>query len=388
MELADAFHWIDEQKQEATELLIKWASVNSWSENPAGLAKMAELIKESFSPISDEIDEFNLPEWENKPLGKALLFSKRKSSSHKILLGGHMDTVYPPHVPFQTCKKEGQNLIGPGVADMKGGLVVLYLALAAFEKFGNNPNLGWITLINPDEELGSPGSRALWKEQAKKVDLALIFEPSFADGALVRARKGSMNFHLTVIGMPAHAGRDFHKGKSAIKAICLFINEAYTLAEKYPDITLNFAGLNSDFPLNVVASEASCMINIRSFDLKVLDKIKLELENLALAIAIKTETAFELVLKLKKQPKSFTKETEKLLKNLESVASLMNIKLSAKESGGLSDGNILAEAGLPCIDTLGVIGGNLHTSNEYMEIDSMIERAKLIFLFLNQFAKG
>ena len=388
MELTDALQWIDEQKQEATKLLIKWASVNSWSENPAGLAEMAKLIKETFSPIADETTEFDLPEWENKPLGKALLFSKRKSSSHKILLGGHMDTVYPPNSPFQTCRQEGLNLIGPGVADMKGGLIVLYLALAAFEKFGNNPNLGWITLINPDEELGSPGSRALWKEQAKKVDLALIFEPSFADGALVRARKGAMTFHLTVIGIAAHAGRDFHKGKSAIKAISLFINEAYAVSEKYADLTLNFARLHSDFPLNVVASEATCMINIRSFDLKDLDKIKLELENLALTTAIKTETSFQLVLKLKKQPKSFTKETEKLLKNLESVASLMNVTLSTKESGGLSDGNILAEAGLPCIDTLGVIGGHLHTPNEYMKIESMIERAKLIFLFLNRFLKG
>lgn len=385
MKTAEAFQWLDGQKTEATNLLIKWASINSWSENPSGLAEMAKVLKDSFSPLADKTEEIELPDWESKPLGKALLFSKRKSSSNKILLGGHMDTVYPPNSPFQTCKKEGSTLIGPGVADMKGGLVVLYLALAAFEKYGSNPDLGWITIINPDEEIGSPGSRNLWKEQAKEVKLALLFEPSFSDGALVTARKGSMNFHLKVTGTPAHAGRDFHKGKSAIKAISSFIHEAYKLSENYADLSLNVAGLHSDFPLNVVASEASCMINIRSFDLADLEKIKLDLEKLSLAVGTQTETSFQLRLSLQKQPKPFTKETEDLLKQLESAAEK---KLLTRESGGLSDGNVLAEAGLPCIDTLGVIGGHLHTPNEYMEIESMIERAKLIFLFLNRFAKG
>lgn len=127
------------------------------------------------------------------------------------------------------------------------------------------------------------------------------------------------------------------------------------------------------------------MINIRSFDLTDLEKIKLELENLCLSVQTKTETSFHLRLSLKKQPKPFTKETEDLFIQLETVA---ETKLLKRESGGLSDGNVLAEAGLPSIDTLGVIGGQLHTPNEYMEIESMIERAKLIFLFLNRFAKG
>lgn len=375
MKTAEALQWIDEQKKEATALLIKWASINSWSENPAGLAEMAKVLKEAFSPLADETEEIE----------KSLLFFKRKSSPHKILLGGHMDTVYPPHSPFQNCHEEGIRLVGPGVADMKGGLVVLYLALAAFEKFGNNQDLGWITLINPDEEIGSPGSRPLWHKLAKQVKCALLFEPSFSDGAIVSARKGSMNFHLTVKGTEAHAGRDFHKGKSAIKAISLFITEAYTLSESYSDLSLNVAGLHSDFPLNVVAGEANAEINIRSFDSNDLEKIKLQLEDLTSSVEARTGTSFALRLGLQKKPKPFSKD---LFEQVEIVARDMDLKLTTRESGGLSDGNILAESGLPCIDTLGVVGGHLHTPNEYMEIESMVERAKLIFLFLNRFAKG
>lgn len=359
---AEALRWIEEQKSHAVTLLKKWANINSWSENHEGLLKMASAIRESFAPLADSTEEFPLP------FGKALKFTKRASAKHKILLGGHMDTVYPPHSPFQTCREEGNRLMGPGVADMKGGLVVLYLALAAFEKFGDNPDLGWTVLINPDEEIGSPGSRPLWKQEA---EVALLFEPSFADGAIVSSRKGSMNFHLKVLGIPAHAGRDFHKGKSAIKAISQFINEAYALSEKYEDLTLNVAKLHSDSPLNVVAFEASCEINIRSFDLKVLEEVHAKLKSLAL------KYSGTLTLGLTKQPKPFSQD---LFKSFEYLS-----PLTTRESGGLSDGNILAEVGIPCIDTLGVIGGNLHTPDEYMEIESMVERAKLVFLFLNRY---
>ena len=379
MKTAEALQWLEGQKKEATELLIKWASINSWSENPSGLVKMKDVLKQSFSPLADETLEVTLPGLE----AKALLFTKRKSSQTQVLLGGHMDTVYPPNSPFQSCQIEGNRLIGPGVADMKGGLVVLYLALLALEK--TNPALGWTVIINPDEEIGSPGSRALWKSQAKKASLALLFEPSFPDGAIVTSRKGSISFQLRVTGTPAHAGRDFHKGKSAVKAISSFIQQAYKLSEKYSDLTLNVAGLHSDFPLNVVASEASCMINVRAFDLAALESISQELEHLCLEVGNETGTSFKLNLSQTKQPKRFTKETEDLLNQLES---LPGVKLMKRESGGLSDGNILAEEGLPCIDTLGVIGGHLHTPNEYMEIESMIERAKLVFHFLNRFDQG
>src|SRR6185503_7065261 len=109
---------------------------------------------------------------------------------------------------------------------------------------------------------------------------------------------------------------------------------------------------------------------------------------LALSVGKKTETSAQLILSLSKQPKPFTKETEEILDTLQEVAKTINLTITTRASGGLSDGNILAEAGLPSLDTMGVIGGELHTPNEYMEIESMVERAKLTYLFLDRFAKG
>lgn len=372
MDTIKGMHWIEEKAAEALLLLKKWSSINSWSGNPAGLANMAKALTKTFLPLSDTFEE----------IGENLCFSKRQNAKRKILLGGHMDTVYPPSSPFQKPREEGARLIGPGVADMKGGLVVLWLALSAFEKFKEAPDFGWDVVINSDEEIGSQASRPLWEQKAKAAEFGLLFEPSFPDGSLVTIRKGSMNFHLLIRGKPAHAGRDFHHGRSAIKAIALFITEAYVLASGFPDLSLNAARLKSDFPLNVVAEEAFCSFNIRSFNPDDLKKIREKLEQLARQISKETETESHLSLTQAKQPKLFKNETEALWNRLQASANSLGLTLTARSSGGLSDGNILAEAGLPCLDSLGVIGGCLHTPDEYMEIKSMVERAKLVFHFL------
>lgn len=367
--MEEGINWIESQKNTSLTTLIQWAEVNSWSKNPEGLNKMAYLLNEAFSPIADTCGEIMIP-------NKLLFFSKRNSAHKKILLGGHMDTVYPPSSSFQLCKIDGGKLFGPGVADMKGGLMVMWLAVFALEKFVK-PNFGWEIVISPDEELGSPGSRFFWETRAKDKEFALLFEPSYPDGALVDSRKGSFNFHLQVTGTSAHAGRDFHQGKSAVEAISIYIQEAYKLAKQFNDLSLNAGELHSNTPLNVVAGEAECKINIRSFQEKDLKKMKGELKNLAIQIQEKTETNINIKEEIYKLPKEFNKETDLLISKIKEIT-----PIATRSSGGLSDGNILAEQGLASLDTMGVVGGGLHTSDEYMEIESMVERAKLVFLFL------
>lgn len=368
----EGLKWIEEQREWALELLIKWACINSWSYNSKGLDQMKKSIKEIFDPLADSVNE--------------LEFVKRSFAKKKILLGGHLDTVYPPHSPFQFCQVLGSKLIGPGVADMKGGLIVLYLSLSAFEKFSPIKSFGWEVFINSDEEIGSPESRKLWKIKGKNADFGLLFEPSFSDGALVDRRKGSINFKVEIKGIPAHVGRDFKKGRSAIIALAQFINKADLLAKTYSGLTLNVGEIHSDSPINIVAEFASCQINIRSFKKTHLLLIQKRLTELSVEISRATETTIHLIPLSKKLPKPFTRETKGLFETLNESARSLNMTLTTRPSGGLSDGNILAEVNLPCLDTLGVIGGNLHTPEEYMEIESMIKRAKLIYSFLYQYA--
>ena len=228
--------WIDSQKLSMLQTLQEWCAVNSGSDNSEGLSHMLELLSQRFASLGGTLSKVTLPprlEFDEAgnaietPSASALHITKRPEAATRFFLGGHMDTVYSKNHPFQTSTLlEGNILRGPGSADMKGGLVILLTALAAFEKDPNAQNIGWELVINPDEEIGSVASAPLLLECAGRTHAALIFEPSFKDGALVSSRKGSANWMAIARGKAAHAGRDFHKGCNAITALAEFIVEA------------------------------------------------------------------------------------------------------------------------------------------------------------------
>lgn len=372
MDIQKALSWIDQESEKTLQILAKWAAINSWSSNREGLLQMEMAVKEAFSPLADSTQILPL---DPTSLGNALLFEKRKP---KILLGGHMDTVFPPSTSFEVTRTTNR-LIGPGVADMKGGLLVLWLALSAFERYRGTLDLGWRVLINPDEEIGSPGSEKEWKKQSAALDLALLFEPAYPDGAFVDVRKGSYTASVFFKGIPAHVGRDFDKGKSAVKALSHWMSEAYALANKYPEATFNIAGLSSSPLINIVPEEAKCTYNLRSFKEEEIEAFKKDLEKISSKIEVEVMTFSE----RGKPPKIWNEKTASLFDQIKTCAEKLSIPFEKRPSGGLCDGNFM---NIPCIDTLGVVGGGLHTNEEYMETKSLAERAKLTCLFLFKYA--
>lgn len=392
-----ALHWIEKESDKAFTLLKEWVLENSWSENLEGLQKLNEKLRCAFSPLGDTVELIPLPPWQRRnplgeiyltTLGSALSIRKRKKSSRQVLLGGHMDTVYPPLPQSLEIKHEGSHLIGPGVADMKGGLAVLWLAITAFEKFFSHLNLGWEIFINPDEEIGSPGSKTFWEKKGKKAQIGLLFEPSFPDGYFVSGRKGSINFSIVVEGKESHVGRDHGMGRSAVKALSEWIVQAYQLAKKYEETTLNISTLTSSHALNITPKHASCKGNLRSFNSQHLNKMWSDLQKLSQDIGLEQEVKITCYKDSEKFPKPFENKTKALYEWIAKSAYELQIPFKERSSGGLTDGNILQAAGLPTIDTMGVIGGNLHTENEYMVIESLVERAKLTCHFLHQFASS
>src|SRR5262249_39128994 len=147
----------------------------------------------------------------SRPLGKALAFQSPPRAGPRVLLGIHYDTVFGVDHLFQSVTRVDENTLrGPGVCDAKGGLLVLLHALLALERSPVAGSLAWEVLLNPDEEIGSPGSGSLFAAAAKRNDIGLLFEPALPDGSLVASRKGSGNFTFIVHGRAAHAGRDAH----------------------------------------------------------------------------------------------------------------------------------------------------------------------------------
>lgn len=391
--------YLDQAEQEYPQMVVllkKWSDINSGTRNLEELVKIIGALQESFNVLGGKMETIALSPLpiialdgsiQESPLGKALRITKRPNAPKQVFLGGHMDIAYPPGHPFEKCRFTDSNtLVGRGTADMKGGLIIMLTALKILESSPYAKDLGWEVLINPDEEIGSPGSASLFKEAAKRHQIGLIFEPSFPDGSIVNKRKGSSNFTLAVKGKAAHAGRDYFNGRNALTAASRFALAAEALTDREKETTVNIGYFESAEAVNIVPDHALCRFNIRAKTSHDMENLIAELQNLALVGNTKDGIGMTLVQETVNYPKIFDSKTEHLFNAVKLAGQSLGMELKWTTSGGVCDGNVLANAGLPTIDTLGVIGGNLHTTEEYMKLDSLIERTKLTTLILMQFA--
>lgn len=371
---------IENSREEMTSLLIDWANVNSGSENLEGLNLMLERLKQAFATLNGEMKEIELPPRKRvnshgkiteTPLGKSLIIKKHPNAQKKVFLAGHFDIALAPHHPFSGCKRlDANTLQGPGTADMKGGLVILLKALETLENSTLAGKIGWTVLLNSDEEISSPGSTPLFSQLAKGHQFGMIFEPALLDGMVVSSRKGSVNYSAVARGKAAHAGRDFFLGKNALTAIARFALAADSLTNQEKDTTVNIGKIEGGGPVNIVPELGICRLNLRSNSAEDMEAVQKSLEKLAHDMDI------ELFKEGEKPVKHFDEKTKTLFQRVHEHAKHFGFDLNWRHGGGVCDGNTLAAAGLPTIDTLGVVGGNLHTMEEYALLDSLTERAK------------
>lgn len=384
-------NWLSEQQQSMVSLLQKWSAINSGSYNIDGLSTMLEAIKQSFSFLGGEIETLDSKaeskvgdsgEMVTRPLGKVLRISKHQDVAKKILLTGHMDTVFPQDSAFQTPVLLDKNTLnGPGVADMKGGIIVMLMALQSLESSPFAGRVGWQVLINADEEIGSVGSEPYLQEAAKNNHLGLIFEPALADGTLAGVRKGSGNFTLVVRGKAAHAGREHHLGRNAIVLLAKIIGAIESI-NQYSGITVNTGRITGGGPVNVVPDLAVAEFNIR---IESVEQQLLATKTLTDIVEKYTDLEgyqVELHGGFTRPPKPMTKSQQQLFELLSNCGQALAIQIRHHATGGCCDGNNLAAAGLPNIDTLGVRGGNIHSDSEFVLLDSLVERARLSSLLL------
>jgi len=383
---------ISAEKSGMLDLVTKWANINSGSTHLAGLQTMQQKLCDAFSTLADTtetlkakpINELNHQgQITQTTVGDALLFTKRKNAKYKILFMGHMDTVFGKNHPFQTVTQKDANILqGPGVADLKGGLVVLLHTLKAFEQSPVANQIGWEILINGDEELGSRGSAEHIVEAAKRNQMGLVFEPSLPDGAIVGERQGIGNFTVAVQGVAAHAGRDHHLGRSAIVAMSEFIIKVEQLNGTISDVTLNVGKMSGGESVNSVPAHAICQIDIRVKNANDFSNIEKQILGIAGQIRKKDGITLKIEGSLNRPPKPVTEAVKKMYSAYEEIAKDLNFDIRLIPSGGCCDGNNLLAAGLPNLDTLGVRGGAIHSDQEYMLIDSLVERTQMNTLFL------
>lgn len=378
--------------------LHQFCDINSGTTNLPGLELMAKALHAAYEPIAD-----NIVKKELKPLpifnmsgnattqhfGDALFISKRPHLKRRILLSGHMDTVYPSTSPFQKLTYIDDNYVnGPGVADMKGGLIVMLHALSAFEQSEAAADLGWDVIINSDEEVGSPASSLLFDELAPDYEVALVYEPAMtATGTLAKNRRGSGKLTIVATGKAAHAGRAFEEGRNAICYLAEAVTEIHALNGQCDGVTINVGKIAGGEALNVVPDKAVAQLDIRIslpehefWVREQLDRIINKLKRADYSLSVHGGFG--------RPVKKICQGTERLFNRVQHLGKELGLTIDWKDSGGCCDGNNLAHHGLAVLDTLGVRGGNIHSPEEYILLDSLSERAALSALLLVDLAQG
>ncbi len=375
----------------------QWAAINSGTGNLAGLALVAGRLADAFSALPGDIELV-----EPAPVtaidgagneverghGRHLVLRVRPQAERRLLLTGHMDTVFPPDHPFQAVTRVDQDIVnGPGTADMKGGLCVMLHALSAFEAMPEALGIGYDVMINSDEETGSLSSAGLIADLAQGKYAALTYEPSaLPDGTLAHARGGTGNYTVTVRGRSAHAGRNPHEGRNAVVAAADLVLRLTGLAAD--DITVNPARIEGGSANNVVPELAVVRFNIRPRTTGAMARFDGQLAQVCAAIASEHEVSVHRHGGVTRPPKPVDARAQQLFDLVRDCGAELGQRIGWQPSGGVCDGNNIAACGVPVVDTMGVRGGAIHSSEEYMIIQSLSERAALSALVLARLASG
>jgi glutamate carboxypeptidase len=374
-----------------------WAAVNTGTGNLKGLADVADMLANDFAPLPGTLELVQaMPVDEILPDGSAqarnhgrhLRVSVRPGASRRVLLTGHMDTVFAEDHSFQSLRDIAPGVInGPGVADMKGGIAVMLAALLAFEFSDGASSLGYDVMINSDEETGSKSSAALINELAFGKIAALTYEPAaLPDGTLAGARPGSGNFSFVVTGKAAHAGRNPKDGRNALLAAAALAMRLAAIAG--PGLLVNPAKIDGGGPNNVVPDHAVLRVNIRpshpNDEAQATAAINVAVSEIGRGhdVTIHSYGGFG------RPPKPMDVPAEKLFGLVRNCGNALGQTISWKATGGVCDGNNIAACGVPVVDTMGVRGGAIHSADEYLIVESLGERAMLSALVLNRIANG
>ncbi|WP_375283159.1 hydrolase [Marinicauda pacifica] len=390
--------WIESRGDHMIATVKDWSRINSGSHNEAGLNRMRGVLKDAFGELDARIEEVELPssqvvertgEIRDIAYTPALKISQRPDAPIRIVLTGHLDTVFPEDAGFQDWTLWDEDTInGPGVADMKGGLLVMLHALLGLERSPWRDQVGYDVLISPDEEIGSLGSGPKLAELGARADVGMTYEPALADGSLAGARKGSGNFSLRVRGRAAHAGREHHLGRNAIVAAADFARQLDALNGKRENVTVNVSRIEGGGAPNVVPDLGIVRFNCRVPAKDDADWATARMKELCAGIDARDGITADLHGGFTRPPKPMTPANLRMFEWTRTAGRTIGLDLVWKDTGGVCEGNNLWASGCPNVDTLGVRGADIHSDREIAKLSSFPEKAKLSAVMLMKFAQG
>jgi glutamate carboxypeptidase len=369
--------FVGEYSDEQIRFLIELCSQNSYTYNPEGTNRAADMVLERLGGIFPHHEVV-----EQAEVGNHHILRTRKGSA-AVYLVGHTDTVFPPDHDFSECRTDGDWLIGPGTGDMKGGLAVIVYALKALKELDLLEQLNITLILGADEEIGSATSHYLYERERQHALACLVAECAGPKGEIVVSRNGKAGARLDCFGEDRHVARVFGKKSSAILEIAQKIVAMEALNGFFPGVTVNVGRVEGGLGPGTVPAHASCLIDLRWEHEKHCTELLAKAGDIAGGCSQPgAECRFTILNRRPAMPP--TKQTETIFETLRQVATSIDMDLRHEHRHGTSDANFFGSAGIPTLDGLGPICLGDHTPNERVLIPSLASRTSLLTLFLAQ----
>ena len=340
--------------------------INSWTKNKEGVDKNGEIFQKWLKDLGFSVDIYK-----RESIGNHLHFKSKKEDGKKVLLLGHLDTVFPPG-EFEGFKEDKEWIYGPGVCDMKGGNYVALVALRElYKEYKKIINIDF--LLVSDEETGSDDSKLLTSKIAKDYDYCLVFEAAGRDDEVVVGRKGVGTFFIDIKGKAAHAGNHYIDGADANLEASYKLQKLVALTNLDKGTTVNVGKIEGGIGANTISPSAHLTFEIRYTNTNERDRVLKEIEKIVNTNSVKGVSA-TLSGGIQRDVMQPNKKQEEFVKEISKIAST-NIKTESR--GGVSDANIVASCGVVTLDGFGPFGDGDHTVNERASKESLLKRIHL-----------
>ena len=366
-------------------LLKRLVETESPSHDKAAVDRVGAIVAEEARNLGAQVEIIPNKETGDHVLARFLALSGESGANKVEAEGGililcHMDTVFPlgtlPKIPYR--EKDGK-IFGPGVLDMKAGIVI---ALTAIEEAHKDGLKRPVTLLcTSDEEIGSHTSRELIESMAKDSELVLVMEAALLDGSLKTWRKGVGEFRVHTKGRAAHAGGDHEKGRNAIEEMAHQVIAIQKLTDYSKQTTLNVGVIHGGTVSNVVPEEAVVQVDVRVMQPGEWERLEFEMGKLK---PVLDGTSIEITGRLNRPPMPSDDKMKATFERAKSIATKIGMNLTADGTGGASDANFVAPLGIPVLDGMGAVGEGYHSEREYIFEDSLEQKAKLITALLRE----
>ncbi|MFC4801311.1 M20 family metallopeptidase [Neobacillus sp. GCM10023253] len=375
-------NYLDSQKENALKSLEEIVNIDSFSYDKDGVNRVGAVIRQQLenAGIPYEIRE-------NEEFGNHIIAVIKGKKQGKILLMGHQDTPHPPGTTLQRpFKVEGNLLRGPGVSDMKSGLISMIHTAIALQRFANEEMCDIELLFTPEEELGSPISRNIIVERAKDALAVFNLEAARPDGSIVTSRKGSAHMKIEIEGRASHSGAFIEDGISANDELAIKMTKIKQLMDLDKGTTVNFGKIEGGISNNVVSPYAFATIHSSFWSEKDFNELYQQINKVVETPYI-TGTKSKLTGGIGILPMEKHEGVSKLFKIVQKAAEGLHLNITEQQTKGAADAGFTASLGVPTICGMGPVGGNWHALDEYMVLDTFIPRMKLLAASILLFVK-